>query len=426
MVDIKTHKVIDMIETRECEPVMEWLKSYPNLRVVSRDGSLTYKGAIEAAHPKVAQVSDRFHLVKNLTEYATDYLKKEMKPRVVITSSKQSESEIKDNVPIRGKEAENRKLTAAEKHDKMEELSQLGYKKTQICKELNMDLRFYEKLVAMTPPEREKLFKTNLSLTHEEKIELKMERVDEVLGMKQAGLSKREIRRRTGLHMKTIGKYLDENFSPIHAMYGVKKAGILTPYMKDIDSMLETGARGTDIIQKIRLMGYSGSDANARYYISDWKKCRKQLYDKTGENEIKTETLERKNVFKLLFHPLDEVKSITPQDFDTLYAEHPCFAKIHCIIWDFRNLLKSKDALNLFCWLKKAKNLNIREINSFVEGVERDFIAVYNAVGLDYSNGLAEGKVNKLKLIKRIMFGKGSFLTLKNKLLLLENLLRFN
>jgi len=426
MIDIKTHKVIDMIETRESEPVTEWLKSYPNLRVVSRDGSLTYKGAIEAAHPNAAQVSDRFHLLKNLTSYAIDYLKKEMKPQVVITSSKQSEPKTKDNVPIRGKESENRKLTAAEKYDKIKELNRLGYKKTQICKELNMDLRFYEKLVAMTPPERDRLFKTNLSLTREEKIELKMERVTEVRGMKQAGLSKREIRRRTGLHMKTIDKYLDENFSPVHAMYGVKKSGILTPYMKEIDFMLEAGAMGTDIIQKIQSMGYRGSDANVRYYISDWKKSRKQLYDKSSENGIKTEKLERKDVFRLLFDSLDEVKCISHADFDTLYIEHPCFAKIHSLVWDFRNLLKSKDALNLFGWLKKAKELNIREINSFVEGVERDFIAVYNAVALDYNNGLAEGKVNKLKLIKRIMFGKGSFLTLKNKLLLLENLFRFN
>ena len=289
-----------------------------------------------------------------------------------------------------------------------------------------MDLRFYEKLVALTPLEREALFSTNMSITREEKIEQKMKRVNEIREMKASGFSNRAIARRTGLDFRTVAKYIREDFTPVHAMYGVKKAGILTPYIEEIDSMLGAGERGTDIIQKIQLMGYSGSDANVRYYISDWKKCRKQLYDRTSENEIMTETLERKNIFKLLFHSLDEVKSINPLDFDTLYAEHPCFAKIHTLVWDFRNLLQSKDALNLFAWLKKAKELNIREINSFAEGVERDFIAVYNAIGSDYSNGLAEGKVNKLKLVKRIMFGKGSFLTLKNKLLLLENLFRFN
>jgi len=89
-------------------------------------------------------------------------------------------------------------------------------------------------------------------------------------------------------------------------------------------------------------------------------------------------------------------------------------------------LLVKKDAFGLFSWLGKAKALNIREINSFVAGVERDFIPVYNGISFDYSNGLAEGKVNKLKLVKRVMFGRGSFATLKSKILLLENLFTFN
>jgi transposase len=64
MVDYETHKIIDMIESREGQDVELWLKQYPNLKVVSRDGSTTYASAITAAHPKAMQVSDRFHLVK--------------------------------------------------------------------------------------------------------------------------------------------------------------------------------------------------------------------------------------------------------------------------------------------------------------------------------------------------------------------------
>lgn len=67
MIDINTHRIVDMIESREYEVVSEWLKSYPSLEVVSRDGSITYKNAIKSAHPKSKQVSDRFHLLKNLT-----------------------------------------------------------------------------------------------------------------------------------------------------------------------------------------------------------------------------------------------------------------------------------------------------------------------------------------------------------------------
>ncbi|QVK17378.1 hypothetical protein KHQ81_11025 [Mycoplasmatota bacterium] len=43
MIDVRTHQIIDMIKLREYEDVVDWLKSYPNLKVVSSDGSITYQ-----------------------------------------------------------------------------------------------------------------------------------------------------------------------------------------------------------------------------------------------------------------------------------------------------------------------------------------------------------------------------------------------
>ena len=39
MVDLDTHRIIDIIDSRETKQVEEWLKAYPNLKVVSRDGA---------------------------------------------------------------------------------------------------------------------------------------------------------------------------------------------------------------------------------------------------------------------------------------------------------------------------------------------------------------------------------------------------
>ena len=51
-------------------------------------------------------------------------------------------------------------------------------------------------------------------------------------------------------------------------------------------------------------------------------------------------------------------------------------------------------------------------------GIERDLEAVKNGIKYDYNNGLAEGSVNKIKVIKRIMYGRCSFDLLKQKVLL--------
>ena len=166
-----------------------------------------------------------------------------------------------------------------------------------------MDLRSYEKLIAITPLEREKLFNTNLEISHYEKVALKMERVNEVRELKAAGFSNRGIARRTGLQHTTVAKYLNANFNPVHASYGQKKIGLLTPYMKEIDSMLEAGMMGTVITKNLTEKGYTGSAATVRHYITDWKKRRKHLYI-SDEADVNAEIVDRKDVFKLLFQPL--------------------------------------------------------------------------------------------------------------------------
>lgn len=70
MIDIDTHRVIDLLPSREIEEVAEWLSLFPNLEVVSRDGSVSYNSAIKKANETIIQVSDRFHLLKGLTDAA--------------------------------------------------------------------------------------------------------------------------------------------------------------------------------------------------------------------------------------------------------------------------------------------------------------------------------------------------------------------
>ena len=77
-------------------------------------------------------------------------------------------------------------------------------------------------------------------------------------------------------------------------------------------------------------------------------------------------------------------------------------------------------------WIEKTKKLNIREMNRFILGLERDLEAIQNPIIYDYNNGLAEGSINKVKVIKRIMYGRCSFSTLRSKVLMLEQLKHFN
>lgn len=74
MVDIESRRVIDLLPSRESEEVVEWLKTYPNLSIVSRDGSVSYHSAISQANAAIVQISDRFHLLKGFTDAAKKFL----------------------------------------------------------------------------------------------------------------------------------------------------------------------------------------------------------------------------------------------------------------------------------------------------------------------------------------------------------------
>jgi len=67
--------------------------------------------------------------------------------------------------------------------------------------------------------------------------------------------------------------------------------------------------------------------------------------------------------------------------------------------------------------LQDAASSNIREIKGFVTGLKRDQAAVEAALQYAWSNGQTEGQVNRLKNLKRQMYGSAKFDLLKARLL---------
>lgn len=407
MVDIETHKIIDLIESRDLESVSEWLKTYPNLEVVSRDGSLTYKNAITASHPNAIQVSDRFHLLKNLTDYAKDYLKKILDPNVTI-----DKKEIKNNLEI-----SPNMISIKEKYELIIKKVETGTAISNACKEFKMDIRVYNKIYSLSNREREIYYKTKLDISQEEKISRKMEIVYQVRELHENKYSNRKISSKMGISRSTVSKYLDADFSPVHGNCGIKNKSILDPYVDIIKDLLNKNYKSTDIEKIINKKGYSGSASAIRNHISKLKK-------NSGNNQniiLKCEKIKRSILFKLLYKEVESIKTLSNEILTKAYKSFPILKIIIDLVTWFRKLLKSKSISEFTDWLSYASSLNISEINSFINGLKRDIDAVTNAILYEYNNGLAEGKVNKLKVTKRIMYGRNSFEMLRKKILRLEN-----
>ena len=84
---------------------------------------------------------------------------------------------------------------------------------------------------------------------------------------------------------------------------------------------------------------------------------------------------------------------------------------------DFCNVIFSKKPTKLDEWINVAQKYDIPELQTFINGIKKDITAVKNGIIYSYNNGLAEGSVNKIKVIKRIMYGRNSFELLKAKVL---------
>lgn len=82
-----------------------------------------------------------------------------------------------------------------------------------------------------------------------------------------------------------------------------------------------------------------------------------------------------------------------------------------------KEVYKSKDSTKLHEWIEYNRNSEIKEIRSFINGIEKDYSSVVNSVIFNESNGILEGNVNRLKMIKRSMFGRASFDFLRKKVL---------
>src|SRR6266702_3921149 len=72
--DLEQRRPLDLLPDRRVETVSAWLQAHPHIAIVSRDGSSEYASAIKKGAPQARQVSDRWHLGKNLSECVSTLL----------------------------------------------------------------------------------------------------------------------------------------------------------------------------------------------------------------------------------------------------------------------------------------------------------------------------------------------------------------
>lgn len=351
-----------MIYSRSYEDVYSWLKSNgKSVKLVSRDGSNIYKSAITNALPKAVQITDRFHLIKGLTEYATKEIKRII-PRISVVSIKN----IKNNP---------------------------NYVKTTVKKAKSKQT---------------------------DKMKQRLKLINEIIKRYKECNSIRQVAREFKMSKATVANYI-KGFIPDLSN---KRSKPLENYKHEIIEMINNNSKITEIHNFLITRGIKTNYSNTRSYVSKLISIKPKTKQSKLITEITTTNVFRSEILKLLYNrgiaDLKLMKS-EKQAIIQFLKENKSVQKIINLVVEFRVILASKNINKLNVWLNDITEDKYKYLTSFKNSTLKDIEAVYNAINLDYSNGKIEGKINKLKKIKRDMYGRCSFELLRAKFFLAEH-----
>jgi len=111
---------------------------------------------------------------------------------------------------------------------------------------------------------------------------------------------------------------------------------------------------------------------------------------------------------------LDEIQR---EDLAAFRLAHTSLNTTYQLVQSFLQMMRHRQGARLDVWLTQVHESGLPELQSFASGVEQDKAAVQAGLTLPINNGQVEGQVTKIKLIKRIMFGKAGFPLLRQRVL---------
>lgn len=376
LIDLERRKAFDLIPSREAEDVAEWLKKYPQVEVVSRDRSLIYANAVNVALPHAEQIADRFHLVKNIYEVLGKILHRERKT--------------------------------------------IGQMSNEICQTANR----------ISPEKQNPLDNKRLRepITKKEKLaqakqsearQRRMERYETVKKLRNEGMSIKGISRELRMHRQTVRHFLrcDEYPEPKPAF---RKISPLINYQDYLRQRWNVGCgNAKQPYQELRQPGYPGSYDTLMRFLKIWRadlpaEDRLRIQLKT----FRTPTAREIKWWLLGNKPPKKEENI--KFLKLLKQRQPEISQAVKQIREFQQILKNGSENEYDNWKKNIKEKGSPEMKNFVFRLEKDDKSVRGAITTEWSNGQVEGQVNRLKLIKRQMYGRANFEVLKARVLFEE------
>ena len=158
--------------------------------------------------------------------------------------------------------------------------------------------------------------------------------------------------------------------------------------------------------------------------IASWRRCGKVRLpqgERPNDHRLFQNPLSSNGRHKKPFgclsvtHPIGNAKE--QQALAVIRQASPTADTVYALAQDFMQMLRRRQGQRLDVWLDQVRASHIPELQRFVRSIQRDKDAVLAGLTEPWSNGVVEGNSNKLKLIKRMMFGRAGFALLRQRVL---------
>jgi transposase len=248
------------------------------------------------------------------------------------------------------------------------------------------------------------------------------ERYEAVAALHRQGRSISAISREVSVTRPTVRRWLQAADLPERAARPCRLHA-LSPHAAYLRARWDAGCRNAaDLWRELRARGFRGSSVTVRRHVQRWRAYPYQHRAAAGGRAVAPPApprppSPRQARWWLLTPP--ERRTPAQQTFLVrLRARCPAVVRAEALAAEFGRLVRALDRQAFGPWLDAAIASDLPEFREVARGMRRDRAAITAALTEAWSSGPVEGQVTRIKLVKRLAYGRSKFDLLRKRVLL--------